>query len=52
MLMGNLLSTLIIIIYSQSVYSRGTKSVVSRRTVVSADGSIKTSKTYISALER
>lgn len=32
--------------------SRDTKSVVSRRTVMSSDGSIRTSKTYISTLER
>ncbi len=32
--------------------SGGSRSVVSHRTVVSANGSVKTSKTYISALEK
>jgi len=34
------------------VISMSQRSVVSRRTVVSANGSIRTSKTYISTLER
>jgi ribosomal 50S subunit-associated protein YjgA (DUF615 family) len=29
-----------------------TKSVVSKRTIISADGSVRSSKTYISALEK
>eukprot|EP00347_Sterkiella_histriomuscorum_P011364 403372734 len=36
----------------QSIVSGATRSVYSKRTVMSANGSIKTSKTYISALER
>jgi predicted RNase H-like nuclease (RuvC/YqgF family) len=32
--------------------SGGTRSIISRRTVVSGNGSIRTSKTYISHLER
>jgi hypothetical protein len=43
----------LIILYSQSVVSGASRSsVVSKRTVVSANGSIRTSKTYISHLER
>ena len=40
-----------IIGYSRSVLS-GAKSTMSKRTIISADGSVKTSKTYISALEK